>query len=84
MLAVTYYGALSDSPFTEYLPVLHDGYAANKAMSLLLTMARQGGVSLLNVEGLDAIANEMNTAQAPSLVEFKKDGKFYRVIRREW
>jgi DNA repair protein RadD len=84
MLAVTYYGALSDSPITEYLPVLHDGYAANKAMSLLLTMARQGGVSLLNIEGLEAIANEMNTAQAPSLVEFKKDGKFYRVIRREW
>lgn len=84
MLAVTYYGGLSDAPITEYLPVLHDGYAANKAMGLLLTMARQGGVSLLNIEGLEAISNMMNTAQAPSLIEFKKDGKFYRVIRREW
>jgi len=84
MLAVTYYGGLSDAPITEYLPVLHDGYAANKAMRLLLTMASSGGVSLLNIEGLEAISSMMNTARAPSLIEFKKDGKFYRVIRREW
>lgn len=84
MLAVTYYGGLSDAPITEYLPVLHDGYAANKAMRLLLTMASSGGVSLLNLEGLEAISSTMNTARAPSLIEFKKDGKFYRVIRREW
>ena len=84
MLAVTYYGALSDTPITEYLTVLHDGYAADKAMRLLLTMANSGGVSLVGIEGLEAIAAKMNSAKAPSLVEFKKDGKFYRVIKRSW
>lgn len=84
MLAVTYYGGLSDAPITEYLTVLHEGYAGDKAMRLLLTMANSGGVSLVGIEGLDDITKKMNTAQAPSLVEFKKDGKFYRVIRREW
>ena len=84
MLAVTYYGALSDTPITEYLTVLHDGYAADKAMRLLLTMANSGGISLVGIEGLEAIADKMNSAQAPSLVEFKKDGKFYRVIKRSW
>lgn len=84
MLAVTYYGGLSDAPITEYLTVLHDGYAADKAMRLLLTMANSGGVSLVGIEGLEAIAAMMSTAKAPALVEFKKDGKFYRVMRRSW
>jgi DNA repair protein RadD len=84
MLAVTYYGVLSDTPITEYLTVLHDGYAAEKAMRLLLTMAREGGASLLNVEGLDNMVKVMNEAQPPQLIEFKKDGKFYRVLHRSW
>jgi len=31
MLAVTYYGGLSDAPITEYLPILHEGYAGDRA-----------------------------------------------------
>lgn len=84
MLAVTYYGGLSDAPITEYLTVLHDGYAAEKAMRLLLNIANSCGVSLVGIEGLDAIVAMMNSAKPPSIVEFKKDGKFFRVIRREW
>ena len=84
MLSVTYYGALSDAPITEYLPVLHQGYASSKAMTLLLTMAREGEVTLINAEGLDAIAEIMNISHPPKMIEFKKDGKFYRVIKRSW
>jgi len=84
MLAVTYYGALSDMPITEYLTVLHDGYAAEKAMRLLLTMSKNGGASLVNIVGLENITQAMNNAQPPALIEFKKDGKFYRVLQRSW
>jgi len=83
MLAVTYYGGLSDVPVTEYLPVLHDGYAGQKAAQQFVTIARQAGVEK-NAQGLDEAVASMKGSRPPSLIEYKKDGKFYRVIRREW
>jgi DNA repair protein RadD len=86
MLAVTYYGGLSDPAVTEYLAVTHDGYAGQTALQKLATIAqsaqiKQGG---LNVQSLDEMAVNMNQAQPPSSIEFKKDGKFFRVMRRKW
>jgi DNA repair protein RadD len=83
MLAVTYYGGLSDVPVTEYLPVLHDGYAGQKAAQNFVTIARQAGVET-HAQGLDEAVVSMNGSRPPSLVEYKKDGKFFRIIRREW
>lgn len=83
MLAVTYYGGLSDPPVTEYLPVLHDGYAGQKAAQNFVTIARQAGVQT-NAQGLDEAVKSMAGSRPPALVEYKKDGKFFRVIRREW
>lgn len=83
MLAVTYYGGLSDVPVTEYLPVMHDGYAGQKAAQNFITIARSAGVHT-SAQGLDEAVASMKGSHPPSLVEYKKDGKFYRVIRREW
>lgn len=83
MLAVTYYGGLSDPPVTEYLPVLHDGYAGQKAAQNFVTIARQAGVQT-NAQGLDEAVKSMAGSRPPALIEYKKDGKFFRVIRREW
>lgn len=90
MLAITYYGSLSDKPITEYLPVLHDGYAGQKAMQLLFTMANASGADLSQAtrmegeEGLDYIWVQMSNSAPPKLIEYRKDGKFYRVIKRSW
>jgi DNA repair protein RadD len=83
MLAVTYYGALSDQPVTEYFPVTHDGYAGEKARRNIAHLARESGVLDLS-EDLDAMAKAMSRGRAPAMVEFKKDGKFYRVIERSF
>lgn len=82
MLAVTYYGSLSDAPVTEYLTVLHEGYAGDKAMRLLSTLASNAGAVLGNTLGETVEA--LNNAQPPTEVEFRKDGKFHRVLKREW
>jgi DNA repair protein RadD len=84
MLAVTYYGALSDTPVTEYLTVLHDGYAGDKALRLLATIAGKAGVQLEPGAGLDDTANALNNGQCPSELEYRRDGKFYRVLKRTW
>ena len=85
MLAVTYYGGLSDPPVTEYLTVTHEGFAGQRAISQLMRMARDAGVDTSQfAETLEEVAETMNNGKPPKLVEFRKDGKFYRVLRREW
>jgi len=86
MLACTYYGGLSDPPITEYLAVAHDGYAGDKSMRLLSTMASSAKVpmQLTSNEMLTDIADLMNLGTPPSSIEYKKDGKFFRILKRTW
>ena len=90
MLSCTYYGSLSDKPITEYLPVLHDGYAGQKAMRQLLTIANSSGAHLAEAahmegsEGLEYIAVQMSNSKPPTSIEYRLDGKFYRVLKRSW
>ena len=87
MLAVTYYGGLSDPPVTEYLPVTHEGYAGTKAINILVGMAQAGGMldgGLVDA-GLEDMAHRMSHhVNPPKTIEFRKDGKFFRVIKRNW
>ena len=87
MLAVTYYGALSDAPVTEYFCVDHEGYAGDKAKSLFNKICANSNVNSVysgNVD-LDKVAAYMQKkSTTPSLIEYTKDGKFYRVINRSW
>ena len=86
MIAVTYYGGLSDPAITEYLPIMHEGYAGQKAMQQLVTMAERGQIAPggLNVQTLDEMVANLNQTQPPRSIEFKRDGKFFRVMRRRW
>jgi DNA repair protein RadD len=86
MLRVTYYGALSDKPINEYLTICHDGYAGEKARISLFKIANSAGVpDLIFWEGpLEDLAYKMNESTPPGLISFRQDGKFYRVLRREW
>jgi len=88
MIAVTYYGTLTDPPITEYLPLLNPGYAGSKAMQLLHDM---GSYSNATLSGINQSASplmylvvQMNQAKPPSQIQYKKDGKFYRVVKRLW
>lgn len=86
MLAVTYYGGLSDTPITEYLPIMHEGYAGQRAMSQLLSIANSASIvpGGLNVKTMEDMVQNMNNATPPEWIEYRKDGKFYRVMKRSW
>ena len=90
MLACTYYGALSDTPVTEYLPLLHDGYAGNKAMRQLTNIANHAGAILSDAahmdqeEGLDYMSTQLNHGHPPMTIEYRQDGKFHRILKRSW
>jgi DNA repair protein RadD len=86
MLAVTYYGGLSDPAVTEYLAITHDSYAGQMALQKLVTIAERAQIKPggLNVQSLEEMVQNMNQTQPPTSIEFKKDGKFFRVMRRRW
>ena len=86
MLRVTYYGALSDKPINEYLTIYHDGYAGDKARISLATIASSAGVPNVSSfeDTLEGLAYKMNESTPPASISFRQDGKFYRILRREW
>jgi len=84
MLAVTYYGALSDKPITEYLPINHEGYAGQKSLERLVEAKRQSRAPNAEDPSLVGIAIAMNKGVAPAAITYKQDGKFYRVLTRSW
>jgi DNA repair protein RadD len=90
MLACTYYGSLSDKPITEYFPVLNDGYAGQMALQKLMAIAEKSGADLTEIrilkdtEALDYIVIQMGKSKHPNAIEYRMDGKFFKVVRRTW
>ena len=85
MLSVSYYGGLSDPPVTEYLAVTHDGYAGEKSRRLLSEVAHRASVDLdYGATDLHQMAQQMTEGRPPSAIEFKREGKFFSIIRRMW
>jgi len=83
MLSCTYYGGLSDPPVTEYLAVTHDGYAGEKSRRLLAEIAHRSGVVLdYGVSELHQMAGQMTEGRPPSAIEFKREGRFFTVLKR--
>lgn len=87
MLAVTYYSEnLSDKSVTEYFPVTHDGYAGEKARRMVAVIANQAGadINIQSEDVLDAMADRISSGRLPHTIEYRQDGKFFRVVKREW
>jgi DNA repair protein RadD len=86
MLAVTYYGDLSDPPVTDYLPITHGGYAGEKALSQLVTMAKKSEAphGIFDTSDIERIAANMNIARPPASIDYRQEGKFYKVVKVQW
>jgi DNA repair protein RadD len=85
MLLVSYYGGLSDPAVSEYFPVMHDGYAGQKALATVADIAQSAKVTFSGAITLDDWADTLNAASVPpATINYRRDGRFYRVLRREW
>ena len=70
---------------TEYLAVTHEGYAGERSRRLLAEIAHQAGVTLdYGAVDLHQMAGQMTDGRPPAIIEFRKDGKFYTIIKRIW
>jgi len=84
MLKATYFGNLSDQPIVEYFPVTHDGYAGERARENVAAIANQAGVDYRILTDMDFAAKRIQSGTPPAVIKFKRDGKFFRVLRRQW
>jgi DNA repair protein RadD len=86
MIAVTYYGDLSDPSITEYFSIFHGGYAGQKALQNLIKIAFDSGLPYGEIRSktLDDMIASMNSSNQPAAINFIKDGKYYRVLKRSW
>jgi DNA repair protein RadD len=84
MLKVRYYGSIYKEPITEYFPVTHGGYAGEKAMNQLLTIADKATVVLTGANDLSAAALVLSAGKPPAEIKYHKDGKYHRVDERIW
>ena len=81
---MSYYGGISDPSVVEYFPVTHEGYAGQKAIDAVITIAEQAGVGFAGADGLEQWADRLNGGQCPGAIEYRREGKYHRVLRRNW
>lgn len=84
MLCVSYYGGLSDPSVVEYFPITHEGYAGQKAVNVVASIAEKAGVTFQDAQSLGEWAFRLNQGKPPELINYKRDGKYYRVTKRSW
>lgn len=87
MLAVTYYGDMfSNEAVSEYFPVLHEGYAQQKAIKTIAEIASKSDAprGTLDMTDLEVASSMLAKGKPPAWVRYKRDGKFYRVVGRAW
>ena len=84
MLVVSYYGEYSDAILREYLLLWTEGFAGQKAMKAFKEIASGCGADLSRARGGDDVIAVMNECLPPKKVRWEQDGKYRRVIAREW
>ena len=87
MLSCSYYRSIFDNAcVTEYFPVLHEGYAQQKAIYEVAQIAHKSETPrhVLNFTDLDEAARMLSAGRHPATIEYRQEGKFHRVVRRVW
>ena len=84
MVKVTYTGAYTQRPVHEYLPVSHGGYAGQKAVATVMSMSDSANCNISECNNIDSLCEAMSLSMPPASIEYRKDGKFNRIIKREW
>ena len=88
MLAVTYYPEdLAAQTVTEYFPLTHGGYAQEKASRQIMQIAYEANAQMPPYQApldLASLAVSLQDGNPPTEIDYRRDGKFYRVIARRF
>ncbi|HMA78881.1 MAG TPA: hypothetical protein VKP88_07195, partial [Candidatus Paceibacterota bacterium] len=84
MVVVSYYGSYSDPVLREYLLIWADGFAGKKGRVNLNEICKGCGVDYSNFDNITDFIDTMVNELPPEVIRYEKDGKYNRVIAREW
>lgn len=83
MIMVTYYHGFTNA-VKEYLTVEHDGRAGAIGVQKLADIATGCNATLSGCDTMQDICDMMAEKSPPDLIRYRKKGKLYDVIEREW
>lgn len=85
MIVVTYYGAMNEQPIREYLCIWHEGYAGRKGNRMMAIIAAEAGLPRERwADSVPGFLLQANARPAPSAVIYVMEGRYPRVVEREW
>ena len=53
-------------------------------MKEVIKIADRAKIVGMNVDNLSSLAAQLSNGNAPKSIQYKKDGKFFRVLKKEW
>jgi len=84
MIVVSYYGSPSDPILREYLLIWNDGFAGTKGRATLTDICSGLGVTWQSYQSVEDLMREVTMMPPPRRVRYERDGKYLRVMGREW
>jgi DNA repair protein RadD len=85
MLKARYYGVNLGTTVEEYLVVLNQSSFGEKARrTMAQIVSASGAMVALNGSPLEDVAVALTRAKPPDIIEYARDGKHFRVLRRAW
>ena len=84
MVVVSYYGNYGDPILREYLLLWNEGFAGRKSMKAFREIAEGSRANLSRVRTEKDMIDAMKNATPPHVVRWERDGKYKRVISREF
>lgn len=83
MIRVDYYHGFTNA-VKEYLTVEHEGFAGRMGIQKLADIATGCNASLKDCDNMDDICEQMKGHAPPDVIKYRKKGKLYDIIDREW
>jgi hypothetical protein len=85
MLKVRYYSTDMGTVIEEYLAVMNQGRGGEIARRTMARIVSACG-AIISLDGtpLESVAIALTGAKPPDIIEYARDGKYYRVLRRAW
>ena len=53
-------------------------------MATVMSMAGSAGCDISQCGDIQALCDAMSAAMPPASIEYRKDGKFHRIVNRKW
>lgn len=84
MIRVAYIPPFGTEPLYEYFPIFDVGPTGNMAIGRLKLIAKNAQVNIMDADTVSKLCEMMTSAKCPSVITWKRNGKYKNVVERFW